>query len=122
MKTQEFPSGCRRSHLSMCGQIHLQSGFGAEERCQKKLRGTRRSIFSSNWNLDSPYIGYCTPYRGQRVTSGMEMVEMHTTIVCSKERHMTMTRMKITLKTDHALHGLNISGDQCYDYQEWIKR
>ena len=38
----------------------------------------------------------------------MEMVGMHTTIVYTKEKHMTTTRTKITLKTDHAMRGLSI--------------
>ena len=52
----------------------------------------------------------------------METVETLTIIVCTKERHMTMTRTKRTWKTDHAMRGLNILGDRHYDYKERVKR
>ena len=89
----------------MYGQTHSLFGFDAEGNYQRRPRDTRRSIFSSNSNAFSYFIGYYTDYRGWQDMSGMVMDETLTTIVYSKEKHTTMTKKKHIWRTDHVMLG-----------------
>ena len=96
MKTQAFLFGCRRLHQSMCGQTRSLFGFDAGESYQRRPRDMRRSTFSSRSSAYSWDSGSYTDYRGWRDILDMEMAEMLTSIMYSKERHMIVIKMKHT--------------------------